>query len=43
MLDGVNVETEEVAAARDLYTGRLNADFLEEKLGNRNFNRMKLM
>ncbi|GLC71381.1 hypothetical protein PLESTF_001109300 [Pleodorina starrii] len=41
VLDGVAVSPSEVAAAKNKYAGRLTADFLEERLGHRLFDRIR--
>ena len=33
VLDGVSVDGDEVAASKDVYSGRLTAELLEEKIG----------
>ncbi|PRP86016.1 leucine rich repeat containing 48-like [Planoprotostelium fungivorum] len=37
VLDGISVDTEELTNAREQYSGRLTADYLEDKLQHRNF------
>ncbi|KAG2449146.1 hypothetical protein HYH02_005893 [Chlamydomonas schloesseri] len=41
VLDGVAVAAAEQAAAKNKYAGRLTADFLEERLGHRLFDRIR--
>ncbi|GFR51283.1 hypothetical protein Agub_g13641 [Astrephomene gubernaculifera] len=41
VLDGVAVSAVEQAAAKNRYAGRLTADFLEERLGHRLFDRIR--
>ncbi len=41
VLDGVAVTAAEQAAAKNRYAGRLTADFLEERLGHRLFDRIR--
>ncbi|KAG2444570.1 hypothetical protein HXX76_001315 [Chlamydomonas incerta] len=41
VLDGVAVAAAEQAAAKNRYAGRLTADFLEERLGHRLFDRIR--
>ena len=33
VLDGVSVDGDEVAASKDVYSGRLTVELLEEKIG----------
>jgi hypothetical protein len=37
VLDGVSVDSEEVAASKDVYSGRLTIELLEEKIGHAHF------
>ncbi len=40
VLDGVSVDAEEVAASKEVYSGRLTAELLEEKIGVWAFERL---
>ena len=40
VLDGISIDSEEQAASKDQYHGRLNLELLEERLGHRNYHSM---
>ena len=42
VLDGISIDTEEQNASKDQYFGRLNLEFLEERLGTTSFDRILL-
>lgn len=43
VLDGAPIEAAEQAAAKSKYSGRLTLEFLEDRLGHSEFNRIRVL